>query len=61
MLNSKNPAVKALYERDANDDLTKLICKQVFDLSSMATRPLENSELKDFLSRSNELLTMLLK
>lgn len=61
VLNSKNPAVKALYERDANDDLTKLICKQVFDLSSMATRPLENTELKDFLSRSNELLTMLLK
>ena len=61
VLNAKNPAVKSLYTRDAEEDLSKLICKQIFDLSSMATRPLEDVELKDFLSRSNELLAMLLK
>lgn len=61
VLNSKNPAVSSLYEINPEDELSKLICKQIYDLSSMATRPLEDSELKDFLIRSNKLLAMLLK
>lgn len=61
VLNAKNPAIKALYTKNDDDETTQLICKQIFDLSSMATRPLEDVELKEFLSRSNKLLSMLIK
>lgn len=61
VLNAKNPAILALAERNAEDENTKLICKQLFDLSKMATRPLEDKEVTEFLSRSYQILALLLK
>ncbi len=60
MLNAKNPAVKALLNRE-EDETSTMIAEQMYDLARMATRPLEDNEVTEFLSRSNKMLTLLLK
>lgn len=61
VLNAKSPAILALSKRSAEDADAQLICRQLYDLSKMATRPLEDNEVTEFLTRSNQILNLLLK
>lgn len=55
VLNRLNPTVRMLADMEAGE-LQSLVCRQLFDLARMASRPLEADDLKQFLSRSNKLL-----
>ena len=61
VLNRRNGTVQALADRDPEDETTKLICCQVYDLARMAARPLEAEEITAFLDRSREILNMVVK
>ena len=56
VLNRRSPTVQALAARDPEDDLTLLLCEQIYDLARMAARPLEADQVTAFLTRSQELL-----
>ena len=59
VLNRKNATVAALASRDPEDETTKLLCQQVYDLARMAAQPLESEEITAFLTRSHKLLQMI--
>ena len=59
VLNRKNATVAALAARDPEDETTKLLCQQVYDLARMAAQPLESDEITAFLARSQKLLSMI--
>jgi len=61
VLNRRNTTVQALAERDPEDETTKMLCCQVYDLARMAAQPLEAEEITAFLDRSRKLLAMLVK
>ena len=61
VLNRRNATVQALAERDPEDETTKMLCCQVYDLARMAAQPLEAEEITAFLDRSRKLLAMLVK
>ena len=61
VLNRRNETVQALANRDPEDETTKLICRQVYDLARMAAQPLEAEEITAFLDRSRKILGMLVK
>jgi molecular chaperone HtpG len=61
VLNRRNATVQALAERDPEDETTKMICCQVYDLARMAAQPLEAEEITAFLDRSRKLLAMIVK
>lgn len=61
VLNRRNATVQALAQRDPEDELTGLLCAQVYDLARMAANPLENEEITAFLARSQKLVQMLAK
>ena len=58
MLNRRNKTVQALATRDAEDDTTKLLCQQLYDLARMSAQPLEADEITEFLKRSQKLVAM---
>ncbi len=58
VLNRRNATVQALADRDPEDETTKMICCQVYDLARMAAQPLEAEEITAFLERSRKLLAM---
>jgi len=58
VLNRRNETVQALAGRDPEDDLTKMLCAQVYDLARMAAQPLEAEEITAFLERSRKLMNM---
>ena len=58
VLNRRNATVQALAGRDAEDETTKLLCAQIYDLARMAAQPLESDEITAFLERSRKLLGM---
>ena len=58
VLNRRNATVAALAARDPEDEVTALLCQQVYDLARMAAQPLEADEITAFLSRSQKLLGM---
>ena len=57
-LNRRNATIQALAARDPEDETTKLLCAQIYDLARMAAKPLEGEEITAFLSRSAKLLGM---
>ena len=57
VLNRRNATVAALAARDPEDETTKLLCQQVYDLARMAAQPLEADEITAFLARSQKLLS----
>ena len=57
ILNRRNATVQALAARDPEDETTKMICCQVYDLARMAAQPLEAEEITAFLERSRKLLS----
>ncbi|MBQ9210454.1 MAG: molecular chaperone HtpG [Clostridia bacterium] len=61
VLNRRNETVQALAGRDPEDETTKLLCAQVYDLARMAAQPLEAEEITAFLERSRKLLSMVVK
>lgn len=59
VLNRRNATVQALAARDPENETTRLICAQLYDLARMAAQPLEADEITAFLNRSSKLLGML--
>ncbi|MBR5345004.1 MAG: molecular chaperone HtpG [Clostridia bacterium] len=60
-LNRRNATVQALAARDPEDETTKLLCEQIYDLARMAAKPLEGEEITAFLNRSAKLVGMAAK
>ena len=58
VLNRLSPTVQRLATM-ADQDTANLLCRQLFDLSRLSSRPLEADDLKNFIARSNELVAML--
>ena len=58
VLNRLCPTVRALAAMEEGD-VSKLLCKQLFDLARLSSRPLEAEDLKDFIARSNEIVAMM--
>ena len=61
VLNRRNSTVQALAERDAEDEMTMLLCQQLYDLARMSAKPLEAEEITEFLKRSQKLVAMAVK
>ena len=61
VLNRRNETVRALSQRDPEDETTKMLCQQVYDLALMAAQPLEAEEITAFLSRSAKILSQVAK
>ncbi|MBQ8654097.1 MAG: molecular chaperone HtpG [Clostridia bacterium] len=61
VLNRRSATVQALAQRDPEDEITAMLCQQVYDLARMAAQPLEADELTAFMTRSQKLLGMLAK
>ena len=58
VLNRLCPTIRALASMEEGD-VSHLLCKQLFDLARLSSRPLEAEDLKDFIARSNELVAMM--
>lgn len=58
VLNRLCPTVRGLAAME-DEEAQALLCRQLFDLARMASRPLEAADLKDFLERSNKLVALL--
>ena len=58
VLNRLNPTVQRLAQME-DQDTAGLLCRQLFDLSRLSSRPLEAEDLKNFIARSNELIAKL--
>jgi len=61
VLNRRNETVQALAGRDPEDETTKMLCCQIYDLARMSAQPLEAEEITAFLDRSRKLLNMVVK
>jgi len=61
VLNRRSETLQALAARDPEDEITALLCQQIYDLARMAAQPLEAEEITAFLTRSQKLLGMLVK
>ena len=61
VLNRRNETIQALAGLDPEEEKTKLLCRQVYDLARMAAQPLEAEEITAFLERSRKLLNMVVK
>ncbi len=61
VLNRRNATVAALAGRDPEDEMTKLLCAQIYDLARMAAKPLEADQITEFLNRSQKMVSMLAK
>ena len=57
VLNRRNPAVQALAARE-DDEITAMLCQQIYDLARMSAQPLEAGEITAFLARSQKILSM---
>ena len=58
VLNRLCPTIRSLAAMEEGD-VTTLLCKQLFDLARLSSRPLEAADLKNFIARSNELVAQL--
>ena len=58
ILNAGNDLVKYIEENEDNDN-TKLICAQIYDLASLSHRQLTPDEMSEFIKRSNKIMTLL--
>lgn len=61
VLNRRNTTVQALAEKDPEDEMTILLCQQLYDLARMAAKPLEAEEITNFIQRSQKLVAMAVK
>ena len=58
VLNRLCPTIRSLAAME-NQETAHLICRQLFDIARLSSRPLEAKELQDFLARSHQLLSLL--
>ncbi len=58
VLNRLCPTIRALAAMEEGD-VSHMLCKQLFDLARLSSRPLEAEDLKDFIARSNEIVAMM--
>ena len=58
VLNRLCPTIRALAAMEEGESST-LICKQLYDLARLSSRPLEAEDLKAFIARSNQLVARL--
>ena len=58
VLNRGSKSVQAIAAMEAGEKQSLLI-RQIFDLARLSSRPLEGEELKTFMTRSNQLISML--
>ena len=58
VLNRQSPTVQRLAAME-DQETAQLLCRQLFDLSRLSSRPLEAEDLKNFIARSNELIAKL--
>ncbi len=61
VLNRRNETIQALAGRDPEEEMTLLLCRQIYDLARMAAQPLEAEEITAFLDRSRKLLNKIVK
>ena len=61
VLNRRNSTVQVLAERDPEDEMTVMLCRQLYDLARMSAKPLEAEEITEFLKRSQKLVAMAAK
>ena len=61
VLNRRSATVQALAERDPEDEMTALLCQQIYDLARMSAKPLEAEEITAFIQRSQKLVAMAVK
>ena len=60
ILNANHPLVEYVMEH-CDDDNTKLICEQLYDLARIQNAPLEGEAMTKFVARSNEIMMNILK
>ena len=60
ILNANHPLVEYVMEH-GDDDNTKLICEQLYDLARIQNAPLEGEAMTKFVARSNEIMMNILK
>jgi len=58
VLNRLCPTIRSLAAME-DQDTARLLCRQLFDLARLSSRPLEAQDLKAFIARSNELIAKL--
>lgn len=61
VLNRRSATVQALEKRDPEDEMTKMLCLQIYDLARLSAGPLENAEITAFLERSQKMVDLLAK
>ena len=61
VLNRRNETIQALAGWDPEEEMTLLLCRQIYDLARMAAQPLEAEEITAFLDRSRKLLNKIVK
>ncbi|MGN1319104.1 MAG: molecular chaperone HtpG [Lachnospirales bacterium] len=59
VLNGNNTLVKDLVNMKDNKDVSDLLCKQIYDLAVMSNQPLSQSQMTEFIARSNKIMEML--
>ena len=60
VLNANHPIVKYVLEnRDAEN--VPVFCKQLYDLAMISHKPLNQTEMNEFVKRSNEIMMLLTK
>ncbi len=60
ILNANHPLVQYVEEHQ-EDDTSKLICEQLYDLAKIQNAPLEAEDMTRFIARSNEIMMQLTK
>jgi len=61
VLNEKHPLVNHLLEcENADDDMTQMLCAQLYDLALLSHAPLSADAMSKFIKRSNQLLSKLI-
>ncbi len=60
VLNANHALVKYLFENPKSDN-ANIICEQIYDLASLAHKPLEPAAMTKFVERSNEIMLLLTK
>ena len=58
VLNRRSATIQALAARSEDDEVTTLLCQQIYDLARMAAQPLEAEEITAFLARSQKIVGM---
>ena len=59
VLNAGNDLVRYVNEHSEDDETSKLLCAQIYDLARLAQGPLEPADMTSFMERSNKLLKKL--